>query len=305
MSSDNQYTALGASGPPTKFGFYTDANNITFGVNVQGIDTTGVGCGVYAEAIAASPGLRSNQTGSHPGVWAVGDHYGAYGASKDLYTVGPPAIDSTPRLNPELRTPPVPVKGSVGVAGASRHVPGVIGTSDVAEPSTTFLDGPNSLLGNSVGVMGLSTTSFGVVGANISTNTPVPSQVKFLFNPPVPNSSAGVFGWSLHGRGGVFASATPVVEIPPFPPTNQGAAQVRLVPDPVSAADTATAPPPRQPLPSLPRMGLAGDLIAVDVTPQQGGSATQLWFCIRSGFLNGAAATWAQISFGVTIEGKY
>jgi hypothetical protein len=306
MSSDNQFTALGASGPPTNAGFFTDANNITFGVNVQGIDTTGVGCGVYAEAIAASPGLRSNQSGSHPGVWGVGDHYGVYGASKDLYTAGPPPTDRTPLLNPGLRTPPVPVTGSVGVAGASRFVPGVIGTSDVVEPATAFLNGPNSLIGNSVGAMGISATSFGVVGANVSTNTLVPLPVKVLFRPPVPESSAGVFGWSLHGRGGVFASGTPVVEgAPPFPPTNLSFAQVRLVPDAVSLADVETVPPPKQPTPALPRSGLAGDLIAVDVAPQQGGSATQLWFCIRSGFVGGAAATWAQIAFGETIQGQY
>jgi hypothetical protein len=33
MRSDNQFTALGASDLPTKFGFFTDANNTTFGVN--------------------------------------------------------------------------------------------------------------------------------------------------------------------------------------------------------------------------------------------------------------------------------
>jgi hypothetical protein len=33
MSSDNQFTALGAFDLPTKFGFFTDANNLPFGVN--------------------------------------------------------------------------------------------------------------------------------------------------------------------------------------------------------------------------------------------------------------------------------
>jgi hypothetical protein len=187
-------------------------------------------------------------------------------------------------------------------------VPGIIGTSDVQESSTNFLDGTNSPIGNPVGVMGISATSFGLVGmnvsANISTNAQVPDAIQGLFNPLI---SAGVFGWRMDGRGGVFASATPVVESvgPPFPPTNQGTAQVRLVPVPVSSAGkVADSAPPSQPNPSLPQMGLAGDLIAVDVAPTEGGSATQLWFCIKSA-LDGGSATWAKIAFGASIVGQY
>jgi len=297
MPSSNQFTATG----PFTWGFFTKSTGIAYGVNVQG--TT---AGVYGEAIANSTGLRSSQDKSRPGVWGVGDHYGVYGASKDLYAAGNPPVDSTPRLSPELRQA-VSVEGSVGVAGASRRVPGLIGTSDIAEPMTAFLDGTNSLIAHPVGAMGLSVNSAGVMGANVSSNTPVPPQITSLLTAGGVQSNAGVLGWSMHGRGGVFASATPVDATPPFPPTNQGAAQVRLVPGPVAAHKAATSQAPVQPLPSLPRNGLAGDLIAVDVAPNQGGSATQLWFCIKPSFPGneGAAATWAQIVFGATVLGSY
>lgn len=101
MSSDNQFTALGASGTPTHAGFFTNANNITYGVNVQGLDTTGQGCGVYAECMKHSPLLRKSRDGSLPGVWGVGDHYGVYGASNKLYG---PGKDNTPLLSPDAVT---------------------------------------------------------------------------------------------------------------------------------------------------------------------------------------------------------
>ncbi|MGF6810840.1 hypothetical protein OKW30_006032 [Paraburkholderia sp. Clong3] len=301
MSSDNQFTALRASGAPTFAGFFTNANNITYGVNVQGVDTTGQGCGVYAEAMLHSPGLRKTPDGVRPGIWGVGDHYGVFGASNKLYANGK---DHTPQLSTDAVSGIPPdssgAKGGIGVVGASVNVPGVIGTSDLTDADTSvFID---DIVSTPAGVMGLSRTSIGVVGANVvvpNPNSSLPPQVKALLQ-----TNAGVFGWSASGRGAIFGSATPTID--GFGPTevNLGSAQVRLLPQAVSAANVRTAPVAAQKAaPSLPRLGQSGDLMAV-VVREIGAlpETTRLWLCISSGTTR-TPATWAEIALSETIPG--
>jgi hypothetical protein len=310
MSSDNQFTALGGPGSPTNAGFFTDANNITYGANVQGVDTTHQGCGVYAEAMLHSPGLRKSRDGSRPGVWGVGDHYGIYGASNKLYSNN---TDDTPLLSPDALTGIDPndpkAKGGIGVAGASLNVPGVIGTSDVRDSAKgLFLD---EIIPHSAGVMGLSKTSIGVMGANVAVSNPnanVPPQILTVLRPATPQSNAGVFGWSMNGRGAVFGSAAPVIDGMPVPPPNQGSAQVRLLPAQVLTIDVQAKQPPSNPLPSLPRAGQVGDLMAV-IGPSLAGlpaATAQLWFCIQSGGTQAQpVAVWAKIQFSEIIDGNH
>jgi hypothetical protein len=306
MSSDNQFTALGASGSPTNAGFFTDANNITYGVNVQGVDTTHQGCGVYAEAMLHSPGLRKSQDGSRPGVWGVGDHYGVYGASNMLYTS---QNDDTPRLSPDALAGIDPLdpraKGGIGVVGASLHVPGVIGTSDIRDSTKgLFVD---EIIPHPAGVMGLSLTSIGVMGVNVAGANPnanVPQQILTV----LPQSNSGIFGWSMSGHGGVFGSAAPVIDGTPVPPVNQGSAQIRLLPAQVSSVDIKAQQPPPNLRPSLPRAGQAGDLMAV-IGPSSAGAppaTVQLWFCIQSGGTAAhPAALWAKVQFSEVIQGSH
>jgi hypothetical protein len=308
MSSDNQFTAVG----PAAFGFFTDATQITYGVNVQGVDavTSKFGAGVYAESMLHSPGLRKSQDNSRSGVWGVGDHYGVYGASDKLY--GGPQPDNTPILSPDeiLGTDPnAPnAKGGIGVVGASLNVPGVIGTSDVTDHNNggLFLNG---IIPHTAGVMGLSNTSMGVMGVNVSSvpkNSNPPQQILALLTPGTPQSNAGVFGWSMNGRGGVFGSAEPVVFGPPIPrpPPDQGHAQVRLLPNVVSEARVVPQPPEAGPPPTLPHLGQPGDLIAVTVVNPDGNLGhAELWFCIEAGSIGGAPALWGQVQFSRVIEG--
>jgi hypothetical protein len=291
MSSDNQFTALGAPGLPTPRGFFTNGDNITYGVNVQGVDRTGQGCGVYAEAMLNSPGLRASQDGTRPGVWGVGDHYGVYGASGNLYSSG---IDNTPQP-----VDPTAGLGGIGVVGASLKMPGVLGTSDLTNESTGGF--VNAFVPLSAGVMGLSNTSVGVVGANMNVggdpNHPQQPRVFDIID-VIKSSAAGVFGWSTTDRGGVFGSAVPAGS--GVPVHDVGTAQVRLLPVNVTLARVPNSRPPAHATPNLPILGQAGDLIAV--VAEKG--STQLWFCIDTGIDATTAATWAEISFNRTIPGN-
>jgi hypothetical protein len=340
MSTSHQFKATG----PSDDGFFTDGDHITFGVNVQGFNVhTGQGCGVYAESLANSPGLRKAQDGSLPGVWGVGDQYGVYGASGKLYQAGP--VDNTPLLSPDNADFDAGVNpiGAIGAVGASVDLPGVIGSSGL-NTSNTFSREPNGMpqgvvgeiiagqdgTGCSLGVLGLSTQNFGVAGVNVderiflapgpAENVNAPAQIQSVLSdqnadPQFPTTGAGVFGWSMSGRGGVFGSAAPVVG-DSLPATNQGIAQVRLLPGLVGpAADNRKeGGQPEQPLPALPAMGQAGDLIAIVVPPTEPNPqpTVQLWFCIASGPMiadqtpipdDQAVATWAQVEFSRTLSG--
>lgn len=328
MTSSDQYTAKGSNHGHTLAGFFTDSNDITYGVNVQGHDKSHQeGCGVYAESLTDSPGLRRAQQDSRSGVWGVGDHYGVYGAGGNLYQAGAPPVDTTPPLSPDLQldltlNPPPIAAGSIGVVGASVHVPGVVGASGLTGesalgPGNTFsrlADGTvqgvfdEVVSDTSVGVLGLSTKNFGAAGINVdgrifealappgpgTQSLDTPAQINAVLTDDFIDSRGGVLGWSMNGRGGVFGSATPVpfVDGAPEAPQNQGLAQVRLLPGSVKSYDHEQGRSPAdEPLPMLPATGQAGDLIAVIVNPVAGEAGAglpaqppaQLWFCINSG----------------------
>lgn len=319
VSTNGSFKATG----PASAAFFTDGDHITFGVNVQGVDVgTKVGAGVYAESMLQSPGTRLSQNNSRSGVWAVGDHYGVYGASDLLYGVGGsshspplPSGDNTPVLSQDQasNTPPdnAKAKGGIGVVGASLNVPGVIGTSDVT--NTNFPNGGagfflNGITDNTAGVMGLSATSTGVMGVNISgstANQPPSAQIMSFLVPNQIPSNAGIFGWSLQGRGGMFASAQPVGALSSTaePTPDVGQAQLRLLPNLASHIDINTQTPEVGLIPKLPKDGLPGDLIAVRV--EQGFVA--LYFCVgldpKAGPTGGSSALWGQVQFSQLIPG--
>jgi hypothetical protein len=322
MSSDDQYTALGHSGAPTNAGFFIDANNTTYGVNVRGIDLTRQGCGVYAEAMLQSPGFRSAQDGSRPGVWGVGDHYGVYGIGYKLYA---DQVDNTPRVSSdaELGFEPDDARatGAIGVVGASLNVAGVLGVADLVNdlskvsPGSHFVEAATlvqEIAAHPAGVIGISGSNAGVIGVNVSGTGVVASisqqlSVQLAAGSSDSVSNTGVLGWSAVGRGGVFGSAQPVMDGVHPPENDRGSAQIRLLPLPVSLFRTEIGQAEVGPTPSLPRAGLAGDLIAVVIQAPPGTlqpQTTHLWFCIASG-TRAEAATWAQVQLGNTIAGHY
>jgi hypothetical protein len=315
LSTNGSFKATGAASAA----FFTDGDHITFGVNVQGVDVRSKeGAGVYAESMLQSPGTRKSPANSRSGVWAVGDHYGVYGASDLLYGVGGsnrspplPSGDNTPVLSQDQasNTPPdnAKAKGGIGVVGASLNVPGVIGTSDITNTNFpnkgagSFLNG---ITDNTAGVMGLSATSTGVMGVNIrgaSANQPPSVQILSFLVPNQMQSNAGVFGWSLQGRGGVFASAQPMGALPAIanPTPDVGQAQLRLLPNLATHVDMNTQQPEVGLIPRLPGNGLPGDLITVKV---QGGSGhAALYFCV--GVDANDKALWGQVQFTQMIPG--
>jgi hypothetical protein len=107
------------------------------------------------------------------------------------------------------------------------------------------------------------------------------------------SAGVGVVGSSHSNRGGVFSTGI-------SPPV----AQVQLVPATVQTADTANVPLPSEgPVPpSLPRLGVTGDVLAVNTEFEQNVFAARLWFCVQSG-TDRQPAIWAEIAFSRAIEG--
>lgn len=329
MSTDDVEYSYKATSHDTgrPYGFYTETTTLDYGANLRGNV-----CGVYAEALEKPNGVHgSSQDESRPGVWGVGDHYGVYGASNSLYDPSQdPAVDHTPVLSPDIATQ-VDQYGGIGVVGASLKLPGVLGTSALTVAEVSSQNVGTGIVGDIVktpaGVTGISgsTHTFGnppfnepvsgcagVLGMSVrdvpNLNLQLDLGVKSLLESRTQGSGVGVFGWSFKGRGGVFASAFPITE--PFPSQSQNdvaAAQIRLVPAPVTTADVKTEALASVSSPKLPRDGQAGDLIAVNVgTPGiERGNQTRLWFCVQSGSGDNTmpAAKWAQVLLSAMISG--
>jgi hypothetical protein len=333
MSSDRQFTALGQINAQTVAGFQTTGTKITYGVNAQGLDIpTKEGCGVYGESLDPSPDIRRAQANSRSGVWGVGDHYGIYGASGQLYDHAT-KTDETPTFSPDLNVTGNTAPRPIGVVGASADMPGVIGSSGLTAGDTESGDANGIPLGwvcqiaaNAVGVMGLTNgKTFGAAGLNVNVQdttilpNDAPEQILSVLRGDDPANpldrfglNGGVLGWSINGRGGVFGSALPVVGAQvPQNALNQAQAQLRLLPAPVMRNPNQKQfdQPTQPPLPSLPLYGQAGDMIAVITDPVDGRpQQAQLWFCIESGSGTGDAqepATWAEVSFTRTSPGTY
>ena len=134
-------------------------------------------CGL-CEAMLLSPGLRSAQDGSRPGVWGVGDHYGVYGTGYKLYA---DQVDNTPRvsLDAELGLAPDDpnAKGAIAAVGASLNVAGVLGVADLvndlskASPGSHFVEAATlvqEIAAHPAGVIEISGSDAGVIGINVS-----------------------------------------------------------------------------------------------------------------------------------------
>ena len=192
--------------------------------------------------------------------------------------------------------------------GASLNVPGVIGTSDITNtnfPNKGVGSFLNGITDNTAGVMGLSATSTGMMGVNISgssANQPPSVQLLSFLVPNQMQSNAGVFGWSLQGRGGVFASAQPMGALPATakPSADVGQAQLRLLPNLATHVDMNTQQSEVGLIPRLPSDGLPGDLITVTVEGGSGHAA--LYFCIGFDKTTGKAL-WGQVQFTQVIPG--
>ena len=220
-----------------------------------------------------SPGFRSSQSGSRPGVWGVGDHYGVYGASNKLYD---DLVDNTPNVSIDAAKGYQPndslATGAIGCSsGASLNSAGALGVSDLVNdashlPKESHFVGVNMLVqelaARPAGVTGISGSVAGVMGINVSGTGPVASISQQLARqlsaePPstsVSVSNTGVLGWSAAGRGGVFGSAQPLMDGVRSPENDQGSAQIRLLPLPVSLFRAEVGQAEVGPTPSLPRL---------------------------------------------------
>jgi hypothetical protein len=198
---------------------------------------------------------------------------GVYGASNFLYSPsGSTAVDHTPVLSSDIANGgtaknPTPVVGGIGVVGAGYKAPGVVATAaltDAEASSSTVGTGViSSIVQTPVGVVGMVATppevdshgiTFGCAGVmGMSLNDMPANTLKSPLDLGVdavlqdaqgtiatPGFGMGVFGWSFRGRGGVFASASPIPPTATTTPKNildLASAQIRLVPAPVSPAN--------------------------------------------------------------------
>jgi len=160
-------------------------------------------------------------------------------------------------------TPPISESGNVGVYGTGQT--GVRGS------------GPRS------GVEGLS-NFMGVSGQGVH-------------GPGVNGvGRPGVFGIAVDGssRGGEFDS--------------KGAAQVRLVPQRLQQriANQVTITPTAIPVgsaPALPRSGLAGDLMIIEMETEDKQHVSRLWLCVQSG-TSTRRARWSEVLLGAAFDGQ-
>jgi len=189
--------------------------------------------------IATTPNLDPSGFPGSVGTFGAGDVVGIYGQSR-------PKESQLPITLP----PPSP---GTGVYGAG-DVVGVEGDCD----------------GKGTGVIGESVAGKGVIGDSVSAadigvygQSTASSPTSLPVSPGTgvfgTGDSIGMAGTSFSGRGGVFSTGSP---------THPPVAQAQLVPVLVPIADTASVAPPRQdPPPRLPRLGQAGDLLAVSLPP--------------------------------------
>lgn len=227
---------------------------------------------------------------------------GIYGQGADLTTSMefPPQIEGQPAPTMKvLSGPPEPGIGIVGRGGvavppATGNGAGVVGLAGgVAIPSPSSTGGVGvfgqgglgvSGIGSVVGVAGFAEKSTGVHG---STTT-----------------GTGVFGSASKngGRGGMFGSAQ--------------SAQLQLVPQAanVDRPDSKLSTPleltgtgiPQ----ALPKAGLHGDLLAIDILTKAATDTPQiatctLWLCVRSGDAKTSTpAVWSQILLGGLVSGQ-
>jgi len=249
-----------ATGPNQGFtvrgltGFYTDADKLDYGVNVQGHE-----CGVYGESVDTPTPTNRKTIEDGTGVCGVGDNYGVFG--KGITTAGVHGeneASGTGVFGVALDV------GAIGVAGISQVKKrrskkkaqgiGIVGATES---------------GQGYGVVGLSVDSLTLTGP---TSVPRPRLNDRTGMPEIggvgsgigvfggSGTGTGVYGQSSTGRGGTFEAT-------------QLAAQVRLVP---AEQETLT--------PQLPKNGKVGDMLMIRNTAKNVDGKTEdkcsLWLCI-------------------------
>ena len=261
-----------ATGPNQGFsvrgltGFFTDAEKLSFGVNVQGNE-----CGVYGESVNTTPQTNRRVPEDRIGVCGVGDNYGVLG--KGITKAGV-------RGEKDSR--------GIGVFGvAVGDAIGVAGISKVKNPRDKKKSTGNGIVGATEGGEG-----FGVVGLGLDSLEPTDEpelaprvrrdKGKFVFGQTLggaigvlgaSGTGTGVHGLSSEARGGVFESGV--------------GAQVNLKPlfgKSVPSFD-----------------GEAGDLVVIVKEKEPTGEFAELWLCLRGKF-HGESAVWGKVEISTTFQ---
>lgn len=315
-----------ATGPNQGFsvrgvtGFYTEADKLAYGVNVQGS-----ACGVYGESVNESSGRTALFEDGGIGVEGFGERFGVFGngnrgiagvfgennrgrsgviGTASLHAAGTGVVGLSLRSlgNPlsTLDSIPDPADGDgTGVLGSSGTGTGVKGSSSTgAGVSGHSVSGP--------GVKGSSTTGDGVFGEiNLPGKSGVAgsnhlgtgvfgSSMQGIGVDGSSQSGVGVHGGSGENRGGVFESISAAqVQLVPHKPG-------KLIPDqpfPVRALN------PKGHQTGLPANGRAGDLLCTSMEVQTGKPVAVLWFCVRDRD-NLDPAIWRQVLLGPESRGQ-
>ena len=254
-------------------GFYTEADKLAYGVNVQGSK-----CGVYSEA---GNGLSDRDPGelrtAQAGVFGIGNDYGVFGRG---FSIAGVYGENTSREGTGVFG--VAEDNSIGVAGISRSPKGQsgIGIVGVTQGSEGF------------GIVGLSVDKLILTTPRTMPKVVIDDKGEVAFAPfqPLPppetpatlstgigvvgmsGSGTGVVGKSTSGNGGVFSS-------------DKGA-PINLVVQ----------------LDKLPRDGTAGDLLLingpVDPDDPEGLQGAILHFCVKSSDLQDPAM-WGRVAFNL------
>jgi hypothetical protein len=296
---------LVATGPNEGFsvrgltGFYTEAEQLDYGVNVQGKR-----CGVYGESVNTLPHTARETPEPSTGVCGIGDDYGVYGKGFTKVGVYGENKASTDRGTGVYG---LGVGDSIDVAGINQ---GKVGSSGIGVVGATEAR-------EGVGVVGLSVDSLASTSGSVTDPPFIPKVIfdnegKPVFGQEQLGSGTGVFGGSSSGpgvrgksktgpggqfesdrdRGGVFKSGEKSVE---KPVEIENVAQIRLIPHQQDTLD-----------PALPRKGKTGDLFLVrnTATNERGRiiDITTLWLCVGQTPSHEDSDQWRQIQLAPTFK---
>lgn len=333
MSSDNQFTAIGAA----EIGFQTNSASIRIGADIAG-NELGVkgscknGPGIFGESTTSeavqgtsvanigvsgtgTPGVfghgRKNGATGHNGVMGVvegAEGAGIFGGHRKLNTQQPLDVTSfDPAVSPGAGVFGVSTDEGNGVVGQGRFGHGVVGTSKGGvEFKSHGVFGRSDQTAGVVGISGpdgseeknqFPSGRAGVFGFS-DQGTGVFGSTNAKFSHGVRGSSVngdGVLGTSKRGRGGVFTSGER--EGAPLVPQLQLTPQLMSVPGMIPARPQMFTPS-KKAVPALPQAGQGGDLL---VTQDKNHICT-LWFCVQ-GKEGTNAAQWSQVLLGEPIPG--
>ncbi len=262
MGSDNQWTALG----PAIIGFQTDSASINVGADITGNEVGIRGHSDKGNGVQGTSGQGVDASDKEAGIFGAGQGYGVYGIDDNIQkTEAPEFVAVTDNTSPDY-------DGAIGVTGASKDRPGVIGSSEILKKDTAeykvFDQAANenppppkqpspSLTSAPVGVLGISKTSIGVFGFSFRGCKPSDILPDILPD-PTPFYGTGIFGLSVDGTG-VYGVSPNGIGVRGASDNDRGgwfvskkAAQLHLEPQ-VANIDQLLSTP-----------GVGGDLIAIN-----------------------------------------